>query len=157
MNELERLKQAAAHDGIDRIVVAVLVQHGGKILLLQRMADDFMPGIHEFPGGVVERDEALAAAIARELLEETGLQAGDIAGYLGHFEYVSGSGRRTRQLNFVVQVAEVGEIVHPEHQAAAWVGPDEAHGYRLTDESRQVLARYFAQSGSVSGRTERGV
>jgi len=110
-----------------------------RVLLLQRPESDYMGGIYELPSGQVERGETLQAALARELEEETGLQIAQITGYLGHFDYPSGSGRPTRQFNFQVAVQTPFEIQLQEHVRYAWAGRDELGQFRVTDSVRNVL------------------
>lgn len=143
MIDFERLLKGARTEGLGRLVVGVIVPRDDGILILQRKPDDFMPNIYELPSGAVEPGETLPSAVARELREETGLDAGSIVGYLGHFDYVSASGTPTRQLNFVVAVREFKEIVHPEHTAVALVRTATLDDYPLTDESRRVIQCYF--------------
>jgi ADP-ribose pyrophosphatase YjhB (NUDIX family) len=54
--------------------VSVAVVRGGTVLLVKRGRAPSQ-GLYAYPGGKVEPGEALAAAAARELLEETGLEA----------------------------------------------------------------------------------
>ena len=54
-------------------VVAAVIRRRGRILVTRRRHDDTYGGWWEFPGGKPERGETLKAAIAREVLEETGL------------------------------------------------------------------------------------
>jgi ADP-ribose pyrophosphatase YjhB (NUDIX family) len=56
--------------------VSVAVVRGETVLLVKR-ARPPSQGVYAFPGGKVEPGEALAQAVARELLEETGLRAQD--------------------------------------------------------------------------------
>jgi 8-oxo-dGTP diphosphatase len=56
-------------------VVAAVIERGGRILVGQRRKSDSHGLKWEFPGGKVERGEAPAAALARELEEELGIQA----------------------------------------------------------------------------------
>ncbi|WEK52422.1 MAG: NUDIX hydrolase [Candidatus Kaistia colombiensis] len=55
--------------------VSVAVWRDGRVLLIQRGHDPWR-GAWSLPGGRVERGETLAAAAARELIEETGLAIG---------------------------------------------------------------------------------
>ncbi|MBN9221167.1 MAG: NUDIX hydrolase [Mesorhizobium sp.] len=54
--------------------VSVAVVRNGTVLLVKR-ARQPSQGLYAFPGGKVEAGETLEEAAARELLEETGLQA----------------------------------------------------------------------------------
>lgn len=58
--------------------VSVALQRAGTLLLVQR-ANEPAKNQWAFPGGRVERGEKLESAARRELLEETGMLAGDIA------------------------------------------------------------------------------
>ncbi len=56
--------------------VSVAVVRGSTVLLVKR-ARPPSQGVYAFPGGKVESGETLVQAVARELLEETGLFAQD--------------------------------------------------------------------------------
>ncbi|WP_116210024.1 NUDIX hydrolase [Streptomyces olivoreticuli] len=117
---LEDLVRAAERDGIIKTVVgAVITDDDGKVLLLHRAADDYLGGLWELPSGGVDDGEGLIEALRREVAEETGLTVTAVGGYLGHFDYRSGSGRATRQFDFAATA--VGETVElTEHDAHLW-------------------------------------
>ncbi len=56
-------------------VVAAEIERDGRFLITQRMPHATMPLLWEFPGGRVEAGETDQAALARELHENTGIQA----------------------------------------------------------------------------------
>lgn len=56
------------------VVAAVLRDDRGRLLLAQRPAGKHLAGTWEFPGGKLEADESPAAGLARELLEELGIE-----------------------------------------------------------------------------------
>lgn len=137
---IERITTEAEADGVQQLVVGAVVQHDDKVLLLQRPEDDFMGGIFELPSGKVEVDEALDVALIREVKEETGLDVSLIADYLGFFDYTSGSGKKSRQFNFAVDVTSPEPIQLQEHDAHQWTPlSDES---LVTDAVKEVLARY---------------
>jgi 8-oxo-dGTP diphosphatase len=56
-----------------RVVVAAVIERGGRVLVSQRGAGAGQAGRWEFPGGKREPGEDDAAALARELREELGV------------------------------------------------------------------------------------
>jgi ADP-ribose pyrophosphatase YjhB (NUDIX family) len=60
------------HFADPKVAAAVLVEHDGAVLLVQRANDPFK-GLWTLPAGFVNADEDPAAAAARECLEESGL------------------------------------------------------------------------------------
>lgn len=141
-----QLGAEAERDGVQQLVVGAIVKHTGKVLLLQRPEDDFMGGIFELPSGKVEEDEALDTALAREVKEETGLEVTTISDYLGSFDYMSGSGKKSRQFNFAVEVAAPEAVELQEHDGYRWAPL--ADDPPVTDAVREVLSRYREPKGS---------
>jgi 8-oxo-dGTP diphosphatase len=137
---LEKLTREADRDEVRQLVVGAVVHHGGKVLLLQRPADDFMGGIWELPSGKVDHGEAIGQALIREVKEETGLEVTAITNYLGEFDYHSGSGKKSRQFNFTVEVGHAEPVQLTEHDAYTWTSLEEEPP--VTDAVKQVLARY---------------
>ncbi len=138
--QLGHLRAVGERDGIQQFVVGGVVCDGGDVLLLRRPGSDFMGGIFELPSGKVEPGEDLDAALVREVKEETGLDVTEISGYLGCFDYRSGSGKRSRQLNFTVDVAVPGPIELQEHDTYRWTPISGV--LPVTDEVKTVLTRY---------------
>lgn len=137
---LEQMSAEAISDGVQQIVVAAVLQHGGKVLLLQRPQDDFMGGIFELPSGKVELGETLDTALIREVKEETGLDVVGIREYLGSFDYASGSGKKSRQFNFAVDVSAPEPIELQEHDTYLWASLTEEPP--VTDAVKEVLTKY---------------
>ncbi|NUS71892.1 MAG: NUDIX domain-containing protein [Corynebacteriales bacterium] len=132
-----RLEKRDAFDGIERVVVGAVIKDSGKILLLRRRTGEFMAGLWELPSGKVEKVEALPDALYREVFEETGLTVSEIAGYLGAFDYISGSGKRTRQHTFVVRVEQVEPIKLAEHDQFQWA--ESKSSLPVSDEVSSLL------------------
>ncbi|MBJ7456557.1 MAG: (deoxy)nucleoside triphosphate pyrophosphohydrolase [Thermoleophilia bacterium] len=57
-----------------QVVVAAVIERGGRILVSQRGPGAGQPGRWEFPGGKREPGEDDQAALARELREELGVE-----------------------------------------------------------------------------------
>jgi len=137
---LPQLTAAAAQDNIEQLVVGAVIGDQNAVLLLHRPVNDFMGGIYELPSGKVELGETLDVALTREVKEETGLDVTGVTGYLGYFDYRSGSGRKSRQFTFSVDVAAREPLMLTEHDNHRWVSPtDEAP---VTDAVKGVLSQY---------------
>jgi len=143
---LERLEKVCIQDDIQKVVVGAIIQSAvsekTELLLLERVADDFMGGLVELPSGGVDSGEDLVVALKREVREETGLVVESIERYVGSFDYTSGSGKKARQFNFVVTVQEEEVQLNPqEHQRYYWVDPASAQFSRLniSDKTRNVI------------------
>jgi 8-oxo-dGTP diphosphatase len=139
-SQLDKLTTLAKMDGIGQFVVGAVVQHEGKVLLLQRPDDDFMGGIFELPSGKVEPGETLDEALRREVKEESYLDVTALREYIGSFDYTSGSGKKSRQFNFAVDVRAVEPIELSEHDAYLWAPLHE--DVPVTDAVRGVLKKY---------------
>ena len=140
----QRLLSAAAAAGIDRLVVAAVIREGDKVLLLERSPEDYLGGLFELPGGVVEPGETLHKALRREVAEETGLIVAALDRYLGGFDYRSQGGRLTRQFNFQLTAPETPAIILSGHARFAWVRIAELAPYPVSPEVRDLLGRVFA-------------
>jgi 8-oxo-dGTP diphosphatase len=89
---------------------AVVLTRGSppKVLLIQRARPPFA-GQWAIPGGFVDMDERIAAAAARELAEETGVE-GVALRFLGYFDALGRDPReRTLSLAFWGTVGDDGE------------------------------------------------
>lgn len=56
------------------VAVGILTNEKGEILIAQRPAHKYGPGLWEFPGGKVEVNESVYDALKREFQEEVGVQ-----------------------------------------------------------------------------------
>jgi len=141
---LDELISEAKMQNIFRYVVGAVISKDSKVLLLKRPPEDFMGGIYELPSGKVEKGESLEDALCREVREETGLEVIEIKEYLGHFDYQSKKGEKTRQFNFHVEVSSsTNKITLREHVAYAWVSKEEIESYPITDSVKEILRRYW--------------
>ena len=102
-------------------VVLLTREAAPQLLLIRRLGDPFA-GAWALPGGFVEKDETLATAARRELLEETGVEVGD----LEQLVTVGDPGRDPR--GWTVSVAylarvnpgEVTPVAADDARAVAW-------------------------------------
>ena len=138
----QQLLSDSQRDGIQKLVVGAVICKNSKFLLLERVPSDFMGGFVGIPSGTVEAREDLLTALAREVREETGLLVTSVLEYLGSFDYRSGSGKKTRHFNFLVEVKD-GEIkLDPtEHQAYYLVALSDAAftTLNISDATKRIL------------------
>lgn len=135
-----QLTAEAERGEVRQFVVGAVVQHDSKVLLLRRAENDFMGGIWELPSGKVNPGESLDTALSREVKEETNLEVASIQEYLGHFDYPSSSGAKSRQFNFAVDVTAPEPVELHEHDAYAWSSLTDKPP--VTDAVKGVLATY---------------
>ncbi len=125
-------------------VDAVWLDHG-SLLLVRRGRAPF-EGQWALPGGFVEPDETVEAAVERELREETGLSA-RAAGLVGVF---SGPDRDPRGPTATVAFWMKGRRAAPKEgddaRETAWVSLRTAHG--LAFDHDEILGRALELFGS---------
>jgi 8-oxo-dGTP diphosphatase len=106
---------------ITEVVAAVLTLPDGRVLLAQRPPGKVYAGYWEFPGGKVEPDESLQAALARELHEELGIVVGRADRWITRlFAYP----HATVRLHFFRVFEWQGEPHPHEGQVFSWQLPD---------------------------------
>src|SRR5699024_10924769 len=83
-----------------RLAAYALVVRDGDVLLTRNSVRGPRPGTWTLPGGGVDHGEAPAAAVAREVAEETGLEAvvGELLGV--HDEHFTGTAPHGREEDF---------------------------------------------------------
>jgi hypothetical protein len=68
--------------------------------------------------------------------------------YLEHCDYLSGSGKKSRQFNFAVDVVVAESVGLQEHDSYTWTALNEETP--VTDVVKEVLRRYCAVFGAGS-------
>lgn len=140
MDFMNYLLEKGRIDGIEKNVVGAVVVKDNKFLILKRKLDDFMGGILEIPSGNMEQSEDITASIIREVKEETNLDVVSIEKFINTFDYISGSGKKARQYNFLVKVND-GEIKLTEHDEYSFLSIDEIiNNPFITDEVKFTLS-----------------
>ncbi len=100
------------------VVVAAVIERGGRILIGQRRADSRHALKWEFPGGKVEPGEDPRAALARELREELAIEA-VIDEEITRYEYAY-DGRPPILLIFYRVAEYTGEPQNLEFEQLTW-------------------------------------
>ena len=140
------LLSQAQKDGIQKIVVGgIVLNNKREILVVTRKPNDFLGGIDELPSGHLENNETIPQGMAREIKEETGMDIAQIECYLDHFDYLSGSGKKTRQFNFVIIPDDCSRVILTEHSNFKWQTPLEAiSNPNITNEVKNCIHIFHA-------------
>ena len=127
ITQLPNLQDWCLHLGISKQVVAAIIVRENKILICQRTPEQTMPFKWEFPGGKVEPEEGLRAALRRELQEELGIEAtiGTRVAVIRH-SYSAGN---AVELHFYRVDHFEGEIQNLIFHDVRWVERKELPGY----------------------------
>ena len=140
----------------DRPVVGVggVVIENGRALLIKRGSEPLL-GQWSIPGGTLELGESLQEGVARELLEETGLEV-EVLDMIEAFDRIfldpaaPGPGTTSRPKYHYVIVDYLCERVGGEAQAGsdvtdiAYATEDELEKFHMTPTANRVLLRAFA-------------
>ncbi len=123
--------------------VAAVISRGEDIALITR-ANEPGRGLLDLPGGFVEGDESLEAAVCREVREEIGFELRDpryLFSIPNRYEY-HGIRYRTVDVFFAFAVAEIPVFV-PNEEAAAlhWMRIEDIDPTRVAFESVRAALR----------------
>ena len=124
-------------------VVAALIRDGKRFLICKRPAHKARALMWEFPGGKVESGESPGEALIRECREELDvtLKVGDLYMQVIH-EYPD---LRIR-LSLYEAVIASGELRQKEHEALAWIMPQEVSEYEFCPADVDIIER-ISQEG----------
>ena len=121
-NQIDKLKDNIKRDGIQKIVIGAAIIHAGshEALLLERQSNDSMGYLLELPNGTVDASENIIDALKRIIREEVGLEVDNVDSFVGAFDYISGSGKKTRQLNFLVRTSILEIKLNPAKHTGSY-------------------------------------
>jgi ADP-ribose pyrophosphatase YjhB (NUDIX family) len=124
------------------LAVSVAIWRDGKALLVRR-ARPPLAALWSFPGGVVEAGETLAEAAAREVREETGLEA-EIVAPIDQAEVIRRDAEGKVERHYVIIVfagrsADGEPVAADDADAARWFDPDEIDGFELTPDTARII------------------
>jgi 8-oxo-dGTP diphosphatase len=110
-----------------------------------------LKGYWSLPGGLVETGETLAAATAREVIEETGLVVEPLRVF-EVFERIMRDDQGRAEYHYVL-VDYICRVTGGHLGAAddvsrvLWITQQELPGFRLTEGTRDVIERAWSQIG----------
>ncbi len=120
-----------------RVAACIVRDSRGRVLLAERTARQVGAGYWELPGGKIDAGESAADAAARELQEETGLEAIALRPRIG-YEHVYRTARL--QLQFFAVERWRGEPRGREGQRLVWEDPAAPAARPLLPSNERVLA-----------------
>lgn len=138
--------------------VGGVVIRDGRVLLVRRAKPPLL-GQWSIPGGAVEPGETLAAAVRRELKEETALEV-TVGELLEVIEWISPVGAATESsapgksaprqhfviLDYACTAASGEARAGSDVSEIAWGREDEIDRYALTEAATRVIRRAFAHA-----------
>jgi len=129
------------------VVLAAVVERGGRFLVTRRLANTHLPGYWEFPGGKCEPDETPSACLERELLEELG-----VASRIGDEMLTTEHAYPDRTVRLHFHRAEIESEPQPLlGQEVRWVSRDELGQLQFPEADRELIVRLISSaSGSPS-------
>ncbi len=122
--------------------VGALIFDSGRVLLVERGKPPLI-GSWSLPGGCVETGETLEGAIAREVLEETGLQV-SVDSIATVFERIMPDESGTCEYHYVLvdfYCTTIGGRLQPgdDSRSAAWFDLESLRGLIMTEGTREVI------------------
>jgi len=94
------------------LIVAGVLRQGNQVLLVRQRGRGDSSDAWALPGGVVEDGELLTEALAREIREETGLEALAV-GPLGYIVQLDNAAGEFQPLVFIFEVPEWEGTIRP--------------------------------------------
>ena len=118
------------------IGIGVVINAAGDVLIDQRLEEGLLGGMWEFPGGKQEPGEPIEACIARELMEELGIEVsvGDPLITVDH-------AYSHKKLQFVVHLCRwiSGEPQPLASQQVRWVRPEQLKDYPFPAANTRII------------------
>jgi 8-oxo-dGTP diphosphatase len=124
--------------------VGAVIVDDGKVVLIKRKYEP-LKGQWSLPGGMVEIGEALETALAREMLEETGLRV-DVGPVIEVFDRIMRDEERRVRYHFVLidylcWPADGSLQAGSDVDVAIWADPATLDAYALTEKATSVIHR----------------
>ncbi|NQT94387.1 MAG: NUDIX domain-containing protein [Lentisphaerae bacterium] len=125
------------------VVRLVITNRDGNVLILRRAHATYGEGDWCLPGGKVDYGETVEQTIARELLEETSLEA-DSPRFLFYQDSLPIRPGGMHCVNLCFECSASGDVVlNEESSEYAWIGPADLDRYTIVFRNDEVLEQYW--------------
>lgn len=122
-----------------KVVAAVIERDDRRLLIGQRRRNDTSPLKWEFPGGKVQENETLEAALARELREELGVtlrNSVEIARVTHKYAETDGE----LEIRFFAAAIDEADVTPNKFEQVQWVLPKELAAYDFLAANARIVA-----------------
>mgnify|MGYP000850280394 FL=1 len=119
------------------IVTAAIIRNlCGEILICQRPENKSCPLLWEFPGGKLEKGETLQECLARECMEELGIEI-EVQTEIGVTNYRYPTFEV--EIHFFESILLAGTLRGLEHKQILWVAPNRFSEYDFCPADIEIL------------------
>lgn len=135
--------------------VAGVVLRGSRVLLVKR-GHEPAKGVWSLPGGLLELGESLAQGCAREIKEETGLEA-TVGPLVEVIERILRDDEKKVEYHYVVcdfvcRAHEGSPKAGDDAEMVAWVELSQLQSLDLTSQLKEVVAKAWAMAKQEDAR-----
>lgn len=126
----------AKKDGMEKIHVAAFIRNAAdQILLIEKLLQE--KAIYALPMVTVKEGETIQQALERGIMEGTSMEIAEVKAYVGHYDI-----GKERTYHFLIEVKDPYSLESNTNIAYAWLETQEAVGYPITDQLREMLDVY---------------
>jgi 8-oxo-dGTP diphosphatase len=122
------------------VVVAAVMEWGGKLLVCQRRRGDSFGLMWEFPGGKLQADEAPSQGLARELREELGVDA-EVGAELFRTRHRYAELSEPIELIFMAATVDESKIRNIVFETMEWRAPSSLAELNFLPADREFIAK----------------
>ncbi len=134
----EGMIEEAKREGIGEVVVSALIRKGDDLLVIEDLME--LTPIYTFPHALLKQGETIQQALQRGIMESTLMNLERVVSLLGHYDLEG-----KRYIYFIAEVSDPYAVEGAEQIAYAWIPAQEAAGYPITNELREMINRYLDQ------------